>query len=279
MYRDADAELGRIVDACGPSTTVIVFSLLGMTTNHPSVRARRRGPAAESSRARPGDPSRGRNAGSTRHAARIPNAVRRHIPARFRRAASNARDRQFGRRRFWRIPTDLTDTPIRLNVIGREPYGKVAPGADYDTLCNVLRDEFLALVEPGTGRHLVREVVITTVDQPGGAPSDFADVSVVWDRTLELTAATSGSIGEVRVDPVPSRPGEHRDGGFVAAAGPGIRPGVLATAASVVDFAPTVAGLIGSRFDGAGRAIPGVIRDAVDQAAVGSTLNDDHSSA
>ena len=34
VYRSVDARLAEIVDAAGPETTVVVFSLLGMTANY-----------------------------------------------------------------------------------------------------------------------------------------------------------------------------------------------------------------------------------------------------
>jgi predicted AlkP superfamily phosphohydrolase/phosphomutase len=189
--------------------------------------------------------------------------------------------RDFGRRRFWLVPSDLVHTPIRCNVVGREPYGRVAPGAELDALCSRLRREFLALVEPGTGRRLVEDVIVTADRYPGAGPGDFADLLVVWDRTQPLLAATSPTVGEVRAEPSPTRLGEHRDGGFVLARGPGIPPTGPADPIAIVDFAPTVTRLLDVPFAADGRAVPGVVpRPSGDgQAAVVSMLNDDHRSA
>ncbi|MEX1006310.1 MAG: alkaline phosphatase family protein [Acidimicrobiia bacterium] len=278
VYRAVDAQLGRLLDAAGAASTVIAFSLLGMGRHYSSAQLadavlERLEPA--STRAELPLTRRGLDAVR----ARIPRAVRDRIPARVRRVASNSRDREFGQRRFWRVPTDLPHTPIRVNVIGREPYGKVAPGAELDALRDELRSEFLALVEPGTGRRLVRDVIVAREAYPGGAPEDFADLSVVWDRTQALASASSPRVGELHVVPDAWRPGEHRDGGWLAASGPGIAHGILDEPASVLDFASTVACLVGASFDREGSAIPGLVRPASAQTVVGSTLNADQSSA
>lgn len=141
---------------------------------------------------------------------RIPGAVRDRIPARVRRVASNSRDREFGQRRFWRVHTDPPHTPIRINVIGREPYGRSRP-AQSSTRCVT---SCAASSSPSSSRDRA---------YPGSAPEDFADLSVVW------------------------------------ASGPGITHGILDAPASVLDFAPTVARLVGAPFEGEGSAIPGLV--------------------
>ncbi|HXY91371.1 MAG TPA: alkaline phosphatase family protein [Acidimicrobiia bacterium] len=272
IYGAVDAQLGRIVAAAGRDATVLVFSPLGMAPNHSAVEladavlARLdEGFTVHSSR-----PWRARVLDAARE--QLPQALRRRIPEAVHRVAAHSRDREFGTRRFWRVPTDLPATPVRLNVVGREPHGKVAP-TDVDAVCEELRREFLALTDPATGRRLVSDVLIARDAFPGDAPDDFADVHVLWDRRRPLDAASSPRVGEVRVRPDPWRPGEHRDPGWLVAVGPGFAPGSLAVPASVLDLAPTVARLLGVPFQGEGRVLPEAARAARGQAAVGSTAN------
>ncbi len=279
VYRAVDEQCGRIIDAAGRDCTVVVFSLLGMGPDHPTaeladaVLDRLDGHSTELPSAR------ARRVHTVR--ARVPRRVRRRLPGRLRAITADARARDFGRRRFWRVPSDLMDTPVRCNVIGREPYGRVAPGAELSALCDELSRELLALVEPTTGRRLVRDVVVPAQRYPGEAPDNFADLLVVWDRTQPLRVAASPTIGEVHADPVSVRPGEHRAGGFVLASGPGVAPGRIPEPVAAVDLAPTVARLLDVPFSGDGRSIPGITSraGARDQAAVGSMLNDDQRSA
>lgn len=263
VYVAVDMQLGRLIDAAGPASTVIVCSFLGMGSHHSSARLadavlEQLEPASPSAEL----PLTRRGLRALRR--RVPQGVRDHTPTRIRRLTEDTRDREFGRRRFWRVPTDLPDTPIRFNVIGREPYGSVAPGAEFDALCDELRGEFLALVEPRSGRRLVRDVVVARDAHPGDAPEDFADLFVIWDHSHRLAAASSPRIGELHVAPDAGRPGEHCAGGWLAATGPGIAQGILDAPASVVDLAPTLAVLVDAPFDGEGSAIPGLVRSASD---------------
>ena len=132
-----------------------------------------------------------------------------------------------GQRRYWVVPADLAATGVRCNVVGREPYGRVAPGADFDRVCAELRDALLELREPETGAPLVREVLRADEIAPGPAPQDFADLHVVWNDTGPLVAATSARVGDVRVELPPMRPGNHVEGGWFVAAGPGMTHAVL----------------------------------------------------
>ena len=64
----------------------------------------------------------------------------------------------------------------------------------------------------------------------------------------------------MRVALPPMRPGNHVEGGWFVAAGPGITHAVLDHTVSVLDFAPTVASLVGGRFDCDGRPIDELVR-------------------
>ena len=256
-YRDADTQVAQIVDAVGPDTTVLAFSLLGMGTNYDGMFlldavVRRLDPVDGS---RPiGSP--GAMQRTYKWARRtLPTWALRATPRAARRVAFDARSREMSQRRYWVVPADLAATGVRCNVVGREPYGRVAPGADFDRVCAELRDALLELREPETGAPLVREVLRADEIAPGPAPQDFADLHVVWNDTGPLVAAISARVGEVRVELPPMRPGNHVEGGWFVAAGPGITHAVLDHPVSVLDFAPTVASLVGGRFDCDGKPI------------------------
>jgi hypothetical protein len=75
---------------------------------------------------------------------------------------------------------------------------------------------------------------------------DLADLHVVWARPGLIAAAASPRVGEVRVESHLGRLGNHRPGGWFVAAGPGVTPGTRAEPARLVDFAPTVASVLGA---------------------------------
>jgi predicted AlkP superfamily phosphohydrolase/phosphomutase len=225
-YRDVDAQVAQIVASAGADATVIVFSLLGM--------------------------------GPNRDGSYLLDAVLQRLDGKVRGWARRARSPDVRHRRYWVVPADLAATGIRCNVVGREPGGRVQPGADFDRVCDELRDALGELRDPATGALLVRDVLRADEIAPGPAPQDLADLHVVWDDTGPLNAASSPRIGEVRVDLPPLRPGNHVEGGWFVAAGPGITPGEITTAVSTLDFAPTVACLVGGQFECDGTPIAGL---------------------
>jgi hypothetical protein len=123
-----------------------------------------------------------------------------------------------------------------------------------------LRDALTELRDPGTGALLVRDLLRADEIAPGPAPQDLADLHVVWNDTGPLDAASSARVGEVRVELPPMRPGNHVEGGWFVAAGPGIAHGAVDGAVSTLDFAPTVAHLVGDHFDCDGTPIAGITR-------------------
>lgn len=153
------------------------------------------------------------------------------------------------------VPADLAATAVRLNVVGREPRGTVEPGADFDRVCAELHDALGELQHPDTGAPLVREVLRADEIAPGPAPQDLADLHVVWNDAGPLVAAASPRIGEVRVEIPPARAGNHVEGGWFVAAGPALSHREIDGAVSVLDFAPTVARLVGGEFVCSGECI------------------------
>ena len=105
------------------------------------------------------------------------------------------------------------------------PDGTVQLGADFDRVCDELRDALRELRDPATGALLVHDVLRADEIAPGPAPQDLADLHVVWNDTGPLRAASSPRVGEVHVELPPLRPGNHVEGGWFVAAGPGIGQG------------------------------------------------------
>ncbi len=142
------------------------------------------------------------------------------------------------------VHTNSIASAIRLNVVGREPRGRVRPEA-YDAHCRFLAASFAELVDPVTGRRLVSEVVPVAERYPGSRATAFADLLVVWNGDVPIASAASAAIGEVTVARGQEPPGNHRSGGWLVAAGPGIAAGRATRPAAIVDFAPTAAAILG----------------------------------
>jgi predicted AlkP superfamily phosphohydrolase/phosphomutase len=162
-----------------------------------------------------------------------------------------------------------------LNLAGREPSGRLQPGAEADAFCAELRRELLAIIDERTGHRLVRDVVRTADVVEGEHLDDLPDLLVVWSDEVPTGSVVVGTgacaeiraysprVGLVEGKNSFGRTGEHRPDGFGVFVGPGIRPGPLPAGFSILDYAPTFAALLGVEIPGLrGRNILRVSDDA-----------------
>jgi predicted AlkP superfamily phosphohydrolase/phosphomutase len=234
-----DAFLGRVLDAAGPETTVVVFSDHGF--------------------------------GPVRRYFHVNRWLLRHgwLVLRDRGALGGAdglmtavdwdRTRAIGLSEYG---------DIRLNLRGREPRGTVAPGEEADAVRAAIAAE-LARLDDGAPGAAVDGVLDGARLWDGPFAADGPDL-VVRLRGHETLCRIDGRGTDLR-DPdgalfVPAdRPehyrGAHRADGLLALWGAGVRPGAP-VAADAADLTPTVLHLLGLPLD---RAMDGrVLRDALD---------------
>lgn len=145
---------------------------------------------------------------------------------------------------------------IRLNLIGREPHGLLEP-SDAGPFGDDLSGELLSIVDDATGEPIVRRVLRTAEMFSGDHIDALPDLLVEWSDTRRLgnTMLASGAGATMRIRSPRTgiiegvndygRTGEHRAEGMFIAAGPGVAPGRLDQATSIMDFAPTFAALLG----------------------------------
>lgn len=161
---------------------------------------------------------------------------------------------------------------IRLNLVGREPEGLLKPGPDADAFIKQLTTQLLEIIDERTGRPIIMKVTRTRDIYSGSQAHRLPDLLLDWDDATPTgnsniaggagatVRATSPRIGVVEGTNHYSRTGDHRIGGLFIAAGPGIRPGRLDRTVSVMDFAPTIAKLLGVDLsDVDGQPIPELI--------------------
>jgi len=147
---------------------------------------------------------------------------------------------------------------IRLNLAGREPNGMLQPGAEADAFCADLTKHLLEVVDQRTGRPAVTRVVRTADRFEGEHLGDLPDLLVDWDDAVPTGSShhAGGAAAAVRVHSERigvveganhfTRTGDHRIGGLFVAAGPGIEPGTMNRVVSTMDFAPTLAAMLGA---------------------------------
>ncbi|MBI3769074.1 MAG: alkaline phosphatase family protein [Deltaproteobacteria bacterium] len=237
VYRAQDEALGELTDAAGPDATVVVFSPLGMGPNYSGDRF-----VDEILRRLDGRPDEAicPAAGSAEPTSRLWGWAAAFLSP-FRNAFD---DRAFKDRRYFHLQHDATSSAVRLNVAGREPAGVIQPGADYDSHCETLSEEFLAIRDPACDRRLVEEVVKVVDRYPGPFADRFADLLVVWSNRAPITALASPGIGTIKAGPSPERTGNHRDGGWFVLASGDHSALTMPHPCSLVDLGPVIAGLL-----------------------------------
>lgn len=146
----------------------------------------------------------------------IPESLRRTLSplahwAR-RRLAKNA----YEGRRFFAVPHNDNAGAIRINLKGREKFGTVAPGNEYQSVIEDIREGVSSFINPATGRSIVKRVVDTSKEFDGPYRDLLPDVFIEWDRTDtrgDYSKLVSQSLGEVEVSRH-ARTGDHSPLGF-----------------------------------------------------------------
>ena len=238
VYIALDAAIGRLLASVGPLTTTVVFAGPGMGPNYSGNfllekilrRIDRR---------------------SDRDRNLIPHAVvSRLLPASLRRIGeqiNHAKARYSWRqRRCFAVPHNENAGAVRINVAGREPAGCVRPGTDYEAACDSIARDLLEVVDAGTGRPVIKEVIRVAAECGGRLPDDFPDLLAVWAREAPIRVVTSPRIGVVNGSPViGARTGDHNWDCALFAQGPAVSwRGQLTDLMRVEDIAPTLASML-----------------------------------
>jgi predicted AlkP superfamily phosphohydrolase/phosphomutase len=148
------------------------------------------------------------------------------------------------RRRFFAVPGIGMDSYVRFNVVGREPRGRVRPGAELERLTESLRRDLLELVDQDTRQPVVRDVW-RTADAYEGSVDVLPDLVVEWDPTAPCTRIGSPRIGVAEKRRGGIRAGEHRAPGMLFVRGPNVASGPLEGDVRAVDLAPTLMAMLG----------------------------------
>lgn len=224
IYIALDKAVGRLLECVDDKTPVMVFSDLGMGPNYTGEyfldAVLERMEDAECSSFEAG---------------------RRLLRRKLDRLAGSWRDSHtLQYRRYFQLDHNEISGAVRLNLAGREPQGRVGAD-DVERTLNQLTNDLLALVDPVTGRPIVKEVLRTSELFSGEHLARLPDLLVVWHRDAPISGACSDKIGVVRNNSPVARPGNHVAGGIWFARGPGFTGGEQTRVPSVMDIGPTVA--------------------------------------
>ena len=143
------------------------------------------------------------------------------------------------------LPGDVNGY-IRLNLAGREPNGRVAPGVEAEAELEKIRVALLELVDPSSGERIVTDVV--SADEAFGADrhADIPDLMVRFRSDLgRLDSCVSERLGRVTVPHrIAKRSGDHTGEARLWVVGNGVQPTRGQEHAHALDVAPTVLSLL-----------------------------------
>jgi predicted AlkP superfamily phosphohydrolase/phosphomutase len=154
----------------------------------------------------------------------------------------------WSRVRCFPLPGGDSNNLIRINLKGREAEGTVAPGREYDELCDAIEEGLLSFRDIETGAPVVDKVVrlSSVVEGLDVAHTPLPDLVVHWRQVpaFDTTGVRSPVHGEVRWEKgwkvASGRSGDHSPRGWLAAAGPGIPHASRDDAFSVAALGQTV---------------------------------------
>jgi predicted AlkP superfamily phosphohydrolase/phosphomutase len=133
---------------------------------------------------------------------------------------------------------------LRVNLRGREAQGTVAP-EDYDRVCEEVRARLLTIVDPKTGRRVVRAVHRRDEIYAGPYVENAPDLLV---ETTDPYCLIEG-MGPAAIVPAGQNDGErtgnHRRAGIFMLAGAAARRGAALSELDICDVAPTLLHLLG----------------------------------
>jgi predicted AlkP superfamily phosphohydrolase/phosphomutase len=252
VYVALDAAVGRLLARLSDETTVLVLASHGMGPHYDGSfvleQLLQRLPSAGARLERP------RLARALRWVAhRLPRPLHRRLSriAEPARRGLGVSKRDVGGDDCFRVPNNDVYGALRVNLVGREPKGRIRPGREYDAFCAALTRELLTFTNLDTGEPLVRRVLHTRDLYPGEPVDELPDLLVEWNREAPILRVHSPLTGTIRATYRGLRTGDHRSPGLLFARGPGIAPGRLAEDVAVEDLAPTIAGLLGVELPGA----------------------------
>ena len=119
------------------------------------------------------------------------------------------------------------------------------PGLEYDRICRDIVDALYEMVDPDSGRKVVKRITLALKEFEGPYLSQLPDLTVLWDQSFPWTSVQSPRLGTLNIRRQDARSGSHTPHGFYLAHGSQICSGPVACDSSIYDIAPTVLKLAG----------------------------------
>jgi predicted AlkP superfamily phosphohydrolase/phosphomutase len=159
------------------------------------------------------------------------------LPGIRRRAEANVK---FGQVDWSRTRAYISNSRVelRVNLKGREPFGTVEPGAEYEALREALIADLIQWRDPRTGLKMVTDVRRREEVYSGAHLEEAADLLIRWNDHPDMHDFAPGQGGDNAA--LIGITGGHRPNGIFVAHGPEIGAARRLDRAHIWDVAPTI---------------------------------------
>lgn len=241
-YIQIDRGIGRLIEKAGPGATVMILGGIGMESGYTA------NPVMDQILRRLENPvgAKGLTYVDTLkkvYRALAPPALRKRLARLGQRSEQKllASDRRA--RKCFLVPNNDNCAAVRINLVGREPDGKVEP-SELDAFIEGLTRDLKDIINLETGEPLVDEVVRLSEHCAGDHLDALPDLFVTWNRPKPIRKIGSPKIGEIETRYPGNRTGDHTKRMLLIASGPGITPAGQIFGTSVMDIGPTLGALL-----------------------------------
>ena len=156
------------------------------------------------------------------------------------------------------LPMDVFSS-LRVNLLGREPHGRIRPGEEYRRYLDTFMAELSRLINVDTGETAVERIFRADQRDDPLSIGSCPDLIVWWRKTAPIRALRSTALGTIAGEFTDIRSGEHVMRGMLLLSDPQAKPGRHPIAGMKgLDITATLCDLAGVRpgigLDGTSRA-------------------------
>lgn len=137
---------------------------------------------------------------------------------------------------------------IYINMKGREPFGIVEPGKDYEAICERIKQDLMSFEDPDNGKKIIERIYKKQELIHGKSFNEAPDLIVQFSKGYRNMAKglMRGKLSESDKIIIQDRwTGDHELHGILIMNGPLIKKEFEMQGASIFDITPTVLHLLG----------------------------------
>jgi predicted AlkP superfamily phosphohydrolase/phosphomutase len=152
--------------------------------------------------------------------------------------------------RYYMSPNNTVYGGVRINLKGREPGGRVSPDAEFDAVCEQLKQDLASLINVETGDRVVRSVERSDAHYEREFLDELPDLLINWNHDAPIVTVWSPKTGVIHAPDWHWRSGDHRPGGILFAKSANISAGADLGLIENRDLGPTICAMAGVELTG-----------------------------